>query len=176
MKMQIIDCLSDLVKEKFGADKWEKILELSDMGKGSNSFRYFVGFDIMDTKAMEIVTNTCQVLGITAEQAADAFGDYWINVYAPRVFPKYYNIYKTAKDFITGMDQIHKEVTENLENAHPPRFDVTDVNEKTIRVHYKSSRNMIGFYIGLVKGIGRYFNTALSIKKISEQIVEITFP
>jgi hypothetical protein len=175
MKMQIIDCLSALVKEKFGKEKWDEILTLSDMGRGSNSFKYFVGFDIIDEKAMDIVQNTCKVLNITLEQAADAFGDYWISSYAPKIYPKYYDRFKSAKAFIMGMDQVHREVTEDIENAHPPRFDFEELNDNTLRVHYKSKRKMIDFYIGLVKGIGNYFNVKLEIIKESDEHVLIKF-
>jgi hypothetical protein len=75
-----------------------------------------------------------------------------------------------------GIDLIHDQVTKNIENAHPPRFDITELDDKRISVRYKSARKMIAFYIGLVKGIGTYFNTPLVVKKIDEENVEITFP
>jgi hypothetical protein len=145
------------------------------MGKGSNSFKYFVGFDIIDEKVMDIVRNTCKVLNITLEQAADAFGDYWIGTYALRIYPQYYDRFKNAKAFILGMDQVHKEVTKDIENAHPPRFDYEELDEKTLRVHYKSKRRMIDFYIGLVKGIGNYFGARLEVIKESDDYVLIKF-
>jgi RNase P/RNase MRP subunit POP5 len=175
MKMEITDCLAEMIKQKFGKEKWEEILTLSDMGKGSNSFRYFIGFDIIDEKVMDIIQNTCKVLDITREQAAEAFGDYWINVYAPKLYPKYFDRFKSAKAFIMGMDQVHREVTEDIENAHPPRFDFEELDENTLRVHYKSKRKMIDFYIGLVKGIGIHFDTKLDIVKESDDYVLITF-
>jgi hypothetical protein len=75
-----------------------------------------------------------------------------------------------------GMNVIHEQVTKNIENAHPPRFDIEALDEKRISVHYKSNRKMIDFYIGLAKGVGKYFNTPLQVKKISDEYVEITFP
>jgi hypothetical protein len=34
---------------------------------------------------------------------------------------------------------------------------------------------MIDFYIGLVKGVGKFFSTRLTVKKLSEEYVEIKF-
>ena len=34
---------------------------------------------------------------------------------------------------------------------------------------------MIDFYIGLVKGVGKYFDTEIGIDKISEEKVQLTF-
>ena len=73
------------------------------------------------------------------------------------------------------MDEVHATVTKNMPNAHPPRFKFENVNENTIIVNYLSGRNMIDFYIGLVKGVGNYFKTPITIKKLSEKKVELTF-
>lgn len=175
MKLQIIACLSAMVKEKFGADVWQEVLRLSDMDDNEKYMLHISGMDIDDKKAMEIVHNTCRALNITIEQAAGAFGEYWTCVYAPKIYTSYYKRYRSARAFIMGMDDIHEEVTNNIENAHPPRFEIKVLDEDRIRVHYKSKRNMIVFYIGLAKGIAKYFNTPIEVKKLSEEYVEINF-
>jgi hypothetical protein len=176
MKIQIVTCLSELVKEKFGEDRWGEILRLSDMDTNDKYLQYVNGLDIDDTKVMEIIKNTCRVLKITLEQAADAFGEYWVCTYAPKVYKMYYGKFANAREFIMGMDFIHDQVTKNIENAHPPRFDIKELDANRISVHYKSARKMMDFYVGLAKGIGKYFNTPLIVKKIDEEFVEITFP
>jgi hypothetical protein len=175
MKMHIVGCLSELIKKNFGQEKWQEILELSGMGTGADYMRYVTGMEVMDEAVMRIVQNTCKVLRLTLEQAADAFGDYWVNVYAPKIFPQYYRKLKDAKHFIMQMDELHKEVTKDYRNARPPRFDIEDLGNNRIKVHYKSGRKMIDFYIGLAKGVGKYFNTKMEIKKLSEEFVEIQF-
>jgi hypothetical protein len=176
MKIQIVTCLSEMVKEKFGEDKWTEILRLSDMESGEKYLRYVNGLDIDDAKAAEIVKNAGKVLDIAPEQVADLFGEYWICTYAPKVYKAYYGKFTDARKFIMGMDFIHDQVTKNIENAHPPRFDITELDANRISVHYKSTRKMIDFYVGLAKGIGKYFGTPLVVKKIDEEFVEITFP
>jgi hypothetical protein len=122
-----------------------------------------------------IIENTCKVLNISRQQACDAFGDYWINTFAPKMYGVYFERFKSAKEFIVEMDSVHEIVTKNIANAQPPRFTVENVDENTIIVNYISKRNMIDFYIGLVKGVGIYFNTPIGIKKLSEARVELTF-
>ena len=175
MKIQIVACLSEMVKEKFNEAKWREILNRSDMGDSRKYLEYMRGMDIDDKKVFEIIKNTCEVLQITLEQAADAFGEYWTCVYAPKIYKTYYGKYHNARDFIKGMDQIHAEVTKNIENAHPPRFDIEELDDNRLKVHYKSKRHMIDFYIGLAKGIGKYFNTPIEVKKLSDEYVEINF-
>jgi hypothetical protein len=164
-----------MVKEKFGEDKWHEILKLSGIDTTENYSKFMRGMDIEDSKVFDVIKSTCRVLQINLEQAADAFGEYWTCVYAPKIYKSYYGKYHNARDFIMGMDYIHAEVTRNIENAHPPRFDIEELDNNRIKVHYKSQRKMIDFYIGLAKGIGKYFNTPIEVKKLSDEYVEINF-
>jgi hypothetical protein len=170
-------CLIELITKKFGREKLDKILSASGLSDNRTYMQYFNGFDFSDVKFGEMVKNLCIVLDITKEQAADAFGEYWICEYAPREYPKYYAQIKSAEDFLTKLDSIHSEVTADspsgTEAAHPPRFDVEHIDKNILRIHYKSRRRMIDFYIGLVKGIGVYFKTPVEIRKISEEEIEV---
>jgi hypothetical protein len=172
VKGTIIACLDNLVTEKFGADKWSEILRLSNQKENR---KFLATEDVDDAKTTEIIKNTTKVLRISLSQAADAFGEYWVNSYAPKIYKAYFRKYSNAKDFIKGMDSVHEITTQTVPNAHPPRFDYKDVDDKTMIVTYKSARNMIDFYIGLAKGVGIYFNTPIAIKKLSEKQVEIRF-
>ena len=172
MKGSIVKCLSELIKTKFGEHKWKEIVQLS--GENPNMVIKAIS-DIDDTTVFKIFENTCIVLNLSKQQACDAFGDFWINTFAPKIYGAYYVKFKNAKQFILGMDKVHDTVTKIIANAHPPRFEIEEVDENTILVNYKSTRNMIDFYIGLVKGVGNYFDTTISIKKLSEEQVELTF-
>jgi hypothetical protein len=177
MRAQVFLCLLELVREKFGKEKLDQILAVSGLSDRKNYMRYFDGFDFSDEKFVELVQNLCKILNLTQEQAADAFGQYWVCEYAPKQYPHYFRGITSAEDFLTKLDSIHLDVManapHNVEAAHPPRFDVYHVDEHTLRVHYKSKRRMIDFYIGLVKGVGAYFNTPVEIRKISEEEVDI---
>ena len=172
MKGSIIKCLSDLVRNNFGENKWKEIVQQS----GENpQMAIFATSDIDDKTAFKLIENTCKVLNLTKQQACDAFGDYWVNTYAPKIYSIYYPNFENAKQFIMGMDKTHETVTKNMLNARPPRFTFEEVDENTIIVNYLSTRKMINFYTGLVKGIGKYFNTPIDIKKLSEERVKLTF-
>lgn len=172
MKGVIADCLSKLVAEKFGKDKWLQVLEQSGVGKETT---FLPTADVGDTQTMNLITTTCKVLSITLQQAADAFGNYWVNTYAPKIYSVYLNRYKTAKDFIKGMDSVHDITTKTIQNAHPPRFEFSEPDNKTLIVTYKSARNLIDFYVGLVKGVATYYKTTIQVSKLSEKQVRLVF-
>ena len=91
MKGTIVRCLEDLVVTQFGEDKWQKSLE----DAGIKSSRIFLPFeDVEDSVVMKLVTAVCKNLNISLSQAADAFGDYWVNVYSQNLYPQYYKKHK----------------------------------------------------------------------------------
>jgi len=172
MKGVIADCLSKLVNSKFGSAKWHEILSMTGMDEQTV---FLPSADVDDSSLMKLLSNTCSVLNLSLNDAADAFGMYWMNEYAPVIYSIYFKWFTSAKEFIMGMDSIHDATTKSIPNAHPPRFEFNQKDERTLLVTYKSSRSMIDFYIGLVKGVGHYFKTPLSVEKISSNQVQIRF-
>jgi hypothetical protein len=173
MKGVIAACLAELVKEKFGKDKWDAALE--DAGLAPTTI-FMPSSNIEDEAVLKVVSSACKVLNITMIQAADAFGDYWVTTYAPKVYKAYYRGKPNAREFLTNMDYVHKTVTERVSDAHPPRFDYEWKDDNTLIMSYKSSRGLIDFFVGLVKGVGHHFNEKLVITKLGNTKVKIVFP
>lgn len=173
MKGTIVKCLEELVVENFGEDTWRKSLE--DAGLARTTI-FLPMADVDDSKALEVVGALCKNLNISLEEAADAFGDYWVNVYARQLYPHFYTKSKTARDFLLDMDNVHLETTQTIKDAKPPRFDYEWKDDKTLIMHYKSHRGLIDFLVGLVKGVGKYYKENLQVAKLGTNKVEISFP
>ncbi|CAG1005183.1 MAG: heme NO-binding domain-containing protein [Candidatus Methanoperedens sp.] len=173
MKGAIVQCIGDLVKSNFGNDKWEKTLETAGMSKTS----FFTPIqNVDDEKVMKIIESVCKVANISHAQASDAFGDYWVNVYAPKLYGSYFKGANTSKELLLKMDDIHDKVTKNIPNALPPRFEYEWKNDKTLILKYKSKRGLIDILLGLVKGVGKYYKEDLKVTKISNDKLQVIFP
>jgi hypothetical protein len=172
MKGVIAMCLAELVESKFGKAQLETVFEKSGIDKFT---RFLPSQDIPDDKIMNVVKNAGEILKLSMPQLADAFGDYWVNNFAPKIYKTYYNQANNAKDFITKMDSVHMSVTQNITNSHPPRFEYSWRDEKTVEIAYKSQRKMIVFLIGLIKGVGKRFNERLSVVQLSDDKLLVTF-
>ena len=172
MKGAIAICLKETVVSKFGVKKWEEIMIAAGQ---KPSMIIMASLDIDDAVIVEIVKQTCSNLNITIEQAADAFGDYWVNSYANRMYKPYYGTSSTAKDFFVQLNKMHDTATKNIANAKPPKFEVEWKDDNTLILTYISPRGLIDFVVGLAKGVGKYFNEKLSVHKISSTKVEIKF-
>lgn len=173
MKGTIIKCLAELVLEKHGDVVWQRIMD--DAGFAKHTLILAIG-DIDDDQAIRLLSSTTKVLGITPEQAADAFGEHWCCVYAPRVYARTLQRFSSARDLILGLDQIHVDVTRTMANAAPPRFAYAWKSSNVLEVTYTSHRGLIDIYIGLARGVGKMFNEALVVRKVSSTLAEITFP
>jgi hypothetical protein len=171
MKGTILKCLQELVISNFGKDKWEKSLEDAGLKK---STLFIPIMDVDDSQTMKIIEAVCKVLNISLTQAADAFGDYWVNVYSQKMYSNYYKE-KTAKEFLLNMDNIHVEITKTIKNARPPRFEYEWKDDKTLIMHYHSFRGLIDFVIGLVKGVGKFYKENIKVTKLGIGKIQIIF-
>ena len=175
MKGTITRCVKELVENRFGEDKWNEIMDHAGVDFAMRQRLSYPTTDIDDGVAVEVLKSTADVLGLTAEQVADAFGEYWCCEYAPKMYASILARFDSAREMILGMDKVHVQMTEQIENARPPRFQYDWENENTLIVSYKSFRNLIDVYRGLVLGVGKYFNEPLTARKLDNTRVEIVF-
>ena len=167
MKGVIPSCLGHLVMNKFGKDKWEAALKLAGLEKRSP---FLATEDVPDETVLKVVDSVCKVLNISLEQAADAFGEYWVCTYASDIYKSYYQRAASAREFLLKMDEVHRITTGSIPNAQPPRFEYTWAGDKTLIMKYKSKRNLSVFMIGLVKGVGKYYKENLQVSKQGDDV------
>ncbi|MCP4600138.1 MAG: hypothetical protein GY847_06315 [Proteobacteria bacterium] len=172
MKGTIVKCLEEMVVEQFGLAEWEASLQDAGLDK---STVFWPMADIDDAQVMKLVKIVCGHLGISFIQAADAFGDYWVNVYSQKMYPLYYEKSKTAKEFLLDLDNLHVELTRTMQNARPPRFTYEWINDKTLIMHYRSHRNLVDFVVGFARGVGKHYGENLQISKVGPDRVMIIF-
>lgn len=172
MKGIIPICLKEMVIEKYGIEAWGKCL----LSTGATSDMNFVATsDIDDNDVVKLIDALCTSLSISRQEAADAFGEYWVCSFSQRVYSHYYRKYKNAREFILAIDSVHVDSTRTIENASPPRFDYAWKDGRTLVVTYKSKRNLIDLFIGLAKGVGKHYGESLHVKKIDSKNIQIVF-
>ena len=173
MKGVIPFSLASLVTDRFGKDKWTQVLKAAGLDPGTV---FLAVEDVADATVMQLLDATCKTLGLTLAQAADAFGDYWVNTTAQKVYKPYFTGKKTAREFLLRMDEVHVAATNSIPNAHPPRFSYEWKSDKVLVMTYKSPRGLIDLLPGLVKAVGKHFHEELEVTKIGASGIQITFP
>jgi hypothetical protein len=170
MKGTIVNCLHQLVCEQFGTDKWDDVMARSGFEKDLN---FMYSCDVEDRAVFRVIDNVCAVLGIRLADAADAFGDYWVNIYAKKIYRSYFAHFASFKEFVLGLNDLHARVTADIPNAQPPRFMVADAGPRVMRVSYISSRGLIDFVAGLLRGVGKYFKVDVDVIVLSDEEIEV---
>lgn len=172
MKGVILDCLCELIIENFGKDNWDKIMTASGFDP---KMRIPLADNVKDEVILKVVGKTCEVLGITLPRAADAFGDYWVNVYAPKIYSAFYLRPNNAAEFLLNMDRVHVMMTNTIPDAKPPRFKYEWEDEQTLVMTYLSERKLMDFFAGLARGVIKYFKETAVVTKIADNKIRIRF-
>ena len=173
MKGTIAQCLSDLVIKIAGEPVWRGILKTSGLPEDRS---FTMNETIDDAAVMTVVKNTCDALNITLAQAADAFGDYWMNEYAPAKYPLFFKKNHSAREFLLDVSKIHDYMTRSMPGAQPPEFAGEWENPNSLVLHYRSQRGLIDFVVGLVKGTAKKYGETVTVEKLSDTTVKVIFP
>lgn len=164
MKGIIFQCAVEMVKDQFGgAETLKKIL--AEMGIFEET-KIVIFEDLPDEMSLDFIRAAAKVLGVTEDDVMLAFGDYWVNVFAYRKYRVVYAKYKTAKEFLTGMDQTHVWATQSIDGATPPQFIFESTDDNILLMHYISSRNLEKILEGLIKGVLRFFGEKGVVEKM----------
>ena len=111
MKGVILACVRDLIRTKYGNEKWQEITEVTGF-KGSASF--LAGANVDDEKFYGLLDGVSQVLGVDMDTVFDVFAAYWVNEFAPKTYSSFYSGCSSAKEFIEKLDHIHEVITRSL--------------------------------------------------------------
>jgi hypothetical protein len=171
MKGTIVKCLEELVRTKHGDGQWKAILAESGMPPTTLFFTMAI---VPDDDVVKLLRSTATVLGVTLEEAMDAFGDFWSTTYAPSIYGAYFKKAKGAKDFLLNLDHIHVAMTKTA-GASPPRFRYEWRGDRHLIMHYDSPRGLVALMPGLIRGVGRYFRESLSVS-VKANEVHVVFP
>ncbi len=172
MKGSIVDAVKDLVVDNFGSKMWEDILE----GAGLDRFTTVrLLDDVPDEVVMKVLEVAMDKLNLSFDELADVFGEYWINVYVPKVYKPYLRRIKSAKVLLLKLDDIHQKVVRNIPNANPPRFDYRWESPDVLIMKYKSPRNLVRVFVGIVKALGNKYGEFVDVTMLSNNEVRIRF-
>jgi Haem-NO-binding len=82
---------------------------------------------------------------------------------------------RSAKELLLKLDDIHVATTRTIPNARPPRFKYEDVDENTLIMEYQSSRGLMPFFTGLLRGLAAHYGEKADISSLGVDKVHIVF-
>jgi predicted hydrocarbon binding protein len=154
--------VQELICTQFGAEKWQQVCEIA--GTLGVSFNRMQAYP--DAITYKLVEGVSKALGITADEALCAFGEFWVLYTGRQGYGHLFQIAGSSLlDFLHNLDNLHSRVGQNFTELSPPSFQCEDLDAKSVLLHYHSDRTgLCPMVRGLLTGLGKYFHTEITIE------------
>ncbi len=133
---------------------------------------------------MEVLSNQTQSEGSRSagkEVTTPAYGgisDLWRELgketfpYFAEIFNDYIKQVTSLDDLLTMINKIHYDISKDGLGI-PPRFEFKKVSGNHFEIRYTSNRNLSDFFLGMLEGAAKYFETSVKIiaRKEKEKLV-----
>ena len=159
--------IEDLVKEQFGSETWEKVKQRSGV-----DVDFFISNEPYDDAiTFKLAQSVAEELHIPLSEVLVAFGEYWVLRTGRE---KYGHLMEAGgsnlKEFLLNLPQFHTRIMLIYPRLTPPEFKISHVTDSSLWVHYISSREGLkDFVVGLLQGLGKMFNTPVSIELLQQR-------
>lgn len=112
-----------------------------------------------------LVKAASAVLNLTPQEIMQAFGEYWVQYTAQEGYGELMDMSgDNLVEFLENLDNLHARVGISFPKLQPPSFECADTEEESLSLHYRSTREGLApMVIGLVKGLGKRFDTEVDI-------------
>jgi hypothetical protein len=157
--------LEDLVKENFGEEKWDLILERSGVEED-----FFISNEPYDDEiTFKLAVSVSEEMNMPIEEVLQAFGEWWVLRTSKE---KYGGLMEAGgsslKEFLQNLPVFHNRVMLIYPKLTPPEFKVSEIKDKSLNVHYYSKREGLQEFVrGLLTGLGKMYDTKVHVELIS---------
>lgn len=159
--------IQDMVCEHHGSDVWEQVKAKAEITES----RFLVLHSYPDDLTHRLVKAASEVLGLTSGEIMHAFGRYWVEFTGKSGYQELMEMAgDTLPEFLSNLDELHSRVGVQFPELKPPEFECEHSDEKTIALHYKSSRQGLAPMVtGLVEGLGERFHQSVDVEQVESQ-------
>lgn len=154
--------IEDLVRQRYGNDRWEAIR--SRAGVDAAPFVSMQAYP--DAVTYRLVAAASEELGVSADTLLEAFGQHWTLYTGRQGYGETLALGgRSFVEFLQNLDALHANVALSMPQLRPPSFWCTNVTDRSLRLHYRSEREGLApMVIGLIKGLGEMFRTDVTVR------------
>lgn len=151
--------IEDLAR-RHGDDVWLSIKEKAGV---EEEFISMAGYP--DELTYQLIAAMSDVLHQPVDEVLEALGEHWVLYTATEGYSHLLPIAGTNLwEFLANLDTLHAHVAMSFPDLRPPSFRCSDTTARSLRLHYYSHRSGLApFVVGLVKGLGRRFETPVRV-------------
>lgn len=154
--------IHELVIEKFGEEVWAEVKKEAHLE--IDRFLSNAAYD--DSITFTLANAVSKVTNISLQQVFFAFGEYWVLKTGAE---KYGSLMKAGgdnlKEFLINLPNFHSRVMLMFPNIKPPEFNITEVKDRSLVLHYYSTRTGLSdFMHGLINGLAIMYKVEAKIR------------
>ncbi|MBD1921774.1 heme NO-binding domain-containing protein [Microcoleus sp. FACHB-831] len=156
--------IHDMVCSRFGEETWKEILHKSEVEVDA-----FISMESYpDDVTHRLVKAASLVLGLSASEIMQAFGEFWVQYTAEEGYGELMEMSgDTLPEFLENLDDLHTRIGVSFPKLQPPSFTCEEVEEQTLHLHYYSHREGLApMVLGLVQGLGTRLDTDVVVTQI----------
>jgi len=159
--------IQGLVTENFGAEKWSEVKQKAGIREDS----FLSNESYPDEYTYRLAGAASDVLSMPLNDVLVAFGEYWI---AKTGMHSYSELMKAGgknlKEFLINLPSFHNRIMLIYPKLSPPEFQVSNVEERSLHLHYYSNRVGLKYFVlGLVKGLANMFDIKAEVSIVSSR-------
>lgn len=153
--------VEDLAVKLGGPELWATIVETA--GVERPVFVAMAPYD--DAVTYRLVGAASEVLGLSAAEVLEAFGEHWIRYTGDQGYGSMLSAMgRTLPQFLGNLDSMHSRIALSMPELRPPSFACEELDEERLLVRYWSERaGLAPMVTGLLKGLGHRFDLDLTI-------------
>ncbi len=156
--------IQDLVIANFGKEKWEAILERSEIEED-----FFISSEAYDDDiTFKLAGAVSEEMDMPLKDVLTSFGEWWV---LKTTKEKYGGLMESGgsslKEFLQNLPLFHNKVMLIYPKLTPPEFKVTEVTDTSLNLHYFSKREGLQEFVrGILQGLGKMFQTETTIELV----------
>lgn len=156
--------IEELVVGRYGVPTWEQIRAAA----GIEEEVFLSNESYPDSVTYQLVGAASRILGLSPAQILEAFGEHWVTRTATENYGAMMDMSgRTLPEFLRNLNNLHSRVCLLFPKLTPPSFSVADETERSVVVHYQSTREGLAhFVIGLLRGLGARFGTPVTVTQV----------
>jgi hypothetical protein len=152
----IFTSLRDFVTAEHGAEVAKEVFDGEPVYELAEAYP--------DERFADLLRRTCEATGIETDELERRLGSFTAQTTFARLYPAYFAISRTARDFILTVEtRIHELVRATIPNAGPPQLDVSPLGVDGVVIVYDSPRQLCFLLRGLVEGTARHYGEQAEI-------------
>lgn len=159
--------IKDLVIVNFGQEVWDTVLEKSGV-----DVDFFISNEPYDDAiTYKLASAISSEVNLTLDEVLYALGEWWVlKVAGERYSGMMESGGSNLKEFLVHLPVFHNRVMMVYPNLTPPEFKVSNIQEKSIHVHYHSTREGLKeFTRGILYGLGKMYKTEVVVEELQSR-------